>query len=70
MPKRSSDTIRMICPKTDCINKSIVFRKFNSVKSNTCKNCGSDLVYAGRHVPVMTQRANDKAKKQLREFGL
>jgi hypothetical protein len=63
--KRGS--IKLICPNKSCINKSVVYRKFDAMKEHRCKNCDWVLVSAHGH----TKREiafNEKAKQELKDF--
>lgn len=42
----SGDRMKLICPNVNCINKSVVFRRFNSVVEPACKKCGAVLAAA------------------------
>jgi len=58
--------MKLICPNPDCINKSIVYRQFSSVKDYTCKKCGSIL--AAARTTKREQLTAAKAHKDLNEY--
>jgi len=68
MSKRAKGTIQMVCPNPKCINKSCVWRKFDAMRDNVCKNCSTHLVvphYRTRHAV----QSNKEVKQQLRNLG-
>ena len=62
----SKGSIRMICSNPQCINKSVVFRKYGSDKTD-CNACGSKLIKAKNS---LAEKQDEKAKRELREFGV
>jgi hypothetical protein len=64
----SKDTIRMVCKNPDCINKSIVYRRFDVMKDQTCKKCGHVLSADMRNSKRQGHR-DQVAKKELEAAG-
>ena len=61
------ETMKMICPNTACINKSVVFRKFDIFNHNVCKKCNTPLVLAKS---IRSVKQDQKAKQELRELDV
>ena len=64
----SSNTVKMVCPNSECINKSVVYRKLESIRQSTCKACGSDLIKLKLQNSLHVKQDN-LAKRQLKELG-
>ena len=62
------NTVKMVCSDIDCINKSIVYRKLDGIRQNTCKACGGELVKA-KVQNTIALKQDIKAKKELKELG-
>jgi hypothetical protein len=61
------EALKMICYNESCINKSIVYRKYDVMKdAPVCKSCGVAL---SRYKPTLFIRQDLKAKQQLKEMG-
>lgn len=63
------NTVKMVCSNIKCINKSVVYRKLDSIRKNECKACGSELVKLKVQSTLYT-RQDEKAKRELKELGL
>ena len=58
--------LKLICPNTACINKSIVYRRFDKLHGYECKACGFDLI-SFKSPQYLKQ--DQKAKKELAELN-
>lgn len=65
-PPLSGSTIRMICPNTSCINKSVVYRKYDPDKIQTCNACKSVLIKTYNKLKL---KQDYKAKLELKQLG-
>jgi len=58
--------LKLICNNPSCINKSIVYRRYDAMNDQTCKKCGSVLVAAKNQKDIY---ADNKAKRELKELN-
>jgi len=65
--EHNSNKLRLICPNPDCINKSVVYRKFDAMKDQLCFNCQHSLTAAKS---FRAMRQDEKAKRDLSQFNL
>jgi hypothetical protein len=63
-----SNKIKLVCNNESCINKSIVYRRFDRLKEYRCKLCDWLLVVA-KQSGTYDIRQDQKAKEQLKEFN-
>ena len=62
------NTVKMVCSNKDCINKSVVYRKLDGIRQNSCKACGSELVKC-KMQNLIALKQDLKAKRELKELG-
>lgn len=68
MPRNSPGAIKMICKNPNCPYKGIVYRKFDVMRDQICKNCKQPLSTV---LPDSYKKLRDnKAKDDLKSFGL
>lgn len=66
MGKVDHYAVRMICRNPDCINKSVVFRKFNALEPPKCKLCDQVLTVRGAsNIRRFNDKSIEKAKREL-----
>jgi hypothetical protein len=69
MSNRKLGSIKLICPNESCLNKSVVYRKFDAMREHRCKKCDWLLASAGSVKTKREQAFNNKVKEQLKEMG-